>query len=174
MAFSEVFRIASPRPDAQAVLIGGYSGCWFDLPTASTLSLDTTSLSRAGASLGCGAISVIGADSCGLYESARVTRWLAGQSAGQCGPCAHGLPAISSALDGLVAGDRHGRCYSQLWRWLTMVEGRGACHHPDGVVRFVRSALGAFADEIERHCHYGPCPAVRPTLPTPAAEESWR
>ncbi len=45
VAFSEVLRIASHRSDAQAVLIGGYSGCWFDLPTASTLTLDTTSLS---------------------------------------------------------------------------------------------------------------------------------
>jgi NADH:ubiquinone oxidoreductase subunit F (NADH-binding) len=174
VAFSEVMRVAGERADARAVLIGGYSGVWVDAPTASTLTLDSASLRRVGATLGCGAISIIGADSCGLGETARVTRWLADQSAGQCGPCTHGLPAISSAVDGLVTGDRDGRWQSYLHRWLAMVEGRGACHHPDGVVRFVRGALSTFSDEIERHRRYGPCPAIQPTLPTPSGDGSWR
>ncbi len=47
--------------------------------------------------------------------------------------------------------------------------GRGACHHPDGTVRFVRSALTVFRDEITAH-EQGRCTASsrRPFLPLPA------
>jgi hypothetical protein len=36
-------------------------------------------------------------------------------------------------------------------RWATEIRGRGACHHPDGAVRFVASAMSVFAQEIEGH-----------------------
>jgi len=93
---------------------------------------------------------------------------MAGQSAGQCGPCRHGLPAIASAVEGIYAGDRSRRWEAQLGRWLEMVNGRGACHHPDGVVRFVGSAMAAFAADIDQHRRRGPCrQAHPPLLPTP-------
>ena len=78
------------------VLIGGYAGTWVPGRLAVQLTVDTPSLGRVGAGLGCGAISVLGPDRCPLAEVARVTRWLAEQSAGQCGPCVHGLPAIAT------------------------------------------------------------------------------
>ncbi|MBV8980757.1 MAG: NADH-quinone oxidoreductase subunit I, partial [Acidimicrobiia bacterium] len=39
----------------------------------------------------------------------------------------------------------------RLVRWAGQVEGRGACHLPNGAVRLLRSALTVFADDIERH-----------------------
>jgi NADH:ubiquinone oxidoreductase subunit F (NADH-binding) len=153
---------------SQAVLIGGYAGTWVPGEAATLLTLDTPSLRGLGAGLGCGAIAVIGPNRCGLVEVARVARWLASESAGQCGPCVHGLPAIAGAVEALVAGDRGRRSEDQLRRWLGMVEGRGACHHPDGVVRFVRSALAVFAAHVDEHRRRGPCRPAPPVLQTPS------
>jgi hypothetical protein len=52
------------------------------------------------------------------------------------------------------------------------VEGRGACHHPDGVVRFLRSAMAVFADELDDHRHHGPCAACArpPVLAIPRSD----
>ena len=38
-----------------------------------------------------------------------------------------------------------------------MVRGRGACRHPDGVVRMLTSAIGLFRAEFEAHAPPGPC-----------------
>jgi NADH:ubiquinone oxidoreductase subunit F (NADH-binding) len=78
-----------------------------------------------------------------------VVRYLAGESAGQCGPCRFGLPAIAGQVERLAAG--HGADPRLLRRWLGQVEGRGGCAHPDGAVRLVRSALRTFGAELERH-----------------------
>jgi NADH:ubiquinone oxidoreductase subunit F (NADH-binding) len=122
-----------------------------------------------GAGLGAGILFAMPREgTCALAEIARVTRWLADQNAGQCGPCVNGLDSIAAAMAVLVAGDRGGRARSHLDRWLSMMEGRGACKQPDGVSRFVASGLRVFADEIERHRQLGPCRSGdRSLLPTP-------
>jgi NADH:ubiquinone oxidoreductase subunit F (NADH-binding) len=157
-----------------AVLVGGYFGTWVRTESVGRVSLGVDSLRRAGASFGCGVLAVLGPQSCGLAEAARVTRWLAGENAGQCGPCMFGLPAIADAMDALVRGNRTGVAEQQLARWLGMVKGRGACKHPDGAARFVESSLAVFADEINLHRHRGPCAAgATPLLPLPA-HGGWR
>jgi NADH:ubiquinone oxidoreductase subunit F (NADH-binding) len=167
-------RAAGAGTEMQAVLVGGYAGTWITGAAAAGARLDRASLGALGAVMGCGALTVLGPDSCGLRTTALVTRWLADQSAGQCGPCAYGLPAIAAAVEALVAGDRGHRRDHQLRRWLGMVEGRGACHHPDGAVRFVRSALTVFAAEIDGHRRHGPCRAPAARLPLPGSEAAWR
>jgi NADH:ubiquinone oxidoreductase subunit F (NADH-binding) len=54
-----------------------------------------------------------------------------------------------------------------------MIVGRGACHHPDGVVRLVRSALVVFAADIDDHVNGGPCLgalSARRYVPVPSLE----
>jgi len=170
---AEAIKAARPNGSPLAVLVGGYSGAWIPAALVGKLTLDSASLREANASVGCGAITVLGPDSCGLLETASIVRWMAGQSAGQCGPCVHGLPAIASALDRMVAGDRQGRAERHLLRCMDMVAGRGACHHPDGVIQLVRSALMVFGEEVEGHRRHGRCSA-RPVLPTPSAGRVWK
>jgi NADH:ubiquinone oxidoreductase subunit F (NADH-binding) len=165
--------------NVQAVLCGGYHGAWLDPGTAAGLALDNASLRPAGALIGPGVLIGLPADRCGLAETARAARYLALESAGQCGPCLNGLPRIANALTDLAGPRPSRRTLADLRRWAGLVEGRGACHHPDGTVRFVRSALAVFGQEIERHAS-GRCAAnsARPFLPLPPGPEpteaSWR
>jgi NADH:ubiquinone oxidoreductase subunit F (NADH-binding) len=165
-----------------AVLVGGYHGTWLPAYQAATLRLDNESLGGAGASVGAGILAVLPGDRCGLVETARAVRYLALESAGQCGPCLNGLPRMSAALTALATGTAAGpataRTRADLERWAGLVTGRGACHHPDGTARFVRSALRTFAGELAAH-ERGRCGAANaaPYLPVPSAaaraEEDW-
>ncbi len=122
-----------------------------------------------GASLGARAIVALPEEACGLVETARVARYLAAESAGQCGPCVNGLAAIAGGLVRLATGKGDSR--GDLRRWVGAVRGRGACRHPDGAAAFVASALTCFADEVELHLR-GRCSATgRSVLPLPRGDQ---
>ena len=151
------------------VLVGGYHGAWVPAGGAARMALSNAALRPAGAFLGAGVLAALPPDRCGLAETARVAAYLAEESAGQCGPCLNGLPLVARALGVLAAGHARPQALKDLQRWTRLVEGRGACHHPDGTVRFVRSALAVFRDEIGHHLG-GRCTAANraPFLPATA------
>ncbi|WP_028063929.1 NADH-ubiquinone oxidoreductase-F iron-sulfur binding region domain-containing protein [Solirubrobacter soli] len=143
----------------RAVLFGGYHGTW----------LSTGAPARLDATLGPGVIVALGADACPVAELSRVVRWMADANARQCGPCMYGLEAIAGAIESLQTGIAARDVFAQLERWGDHVTGRGACRHPDGVVRFVRSGLDVFAGEFEDHRRFGRCDAcdAEPVLAVP-------
>ncbi len=149
----------------QALLLGGYSGQWAG-PEAAALPCSAAGLAPAGAGVGAGLIAALPAGACGLAETARVARYLADESAGQCGPCQFGLPAVAGELERLAGG--YPVSLATLHRWLAQVTGRGACAHPDGAARLAGSALRVFAAEVERHSD-GWCTGTSPVpvLPVP-------
>lgn len=135
------------------VLIGGYHGTWVD--SAEGLVLTRAQLKHSGAPLNAAVVASPFDGTCALDEIVAVSRWLAGESIGQCGPCLFGLPAIADDLAHIVAGGPGAP--QDLRRHLGLVRGRGACAHPDGSVQFVASALAAFAGHVGEHAHGGPC-----------------
>ncbi len=154
---------ASAAP--QALLLGGYFGAWVAADLALDRPFSAAGLADLGAGPGAGLVAVLPAGACGLAETARVVRYLAGESAGQCGPCRSGLPALAGQVERLADG--RGADPGLLRRWLGQVDGRGGCAHPDGVVRLVRSALRTFGAEMEDHAG-GRCSGVRTdVLPVP-------
>jgi NADH:ubiquinone oxidoreductase subunit F (NADH-binding) len=157
-----------PTGPLHAVLLGGYHGTWVRWDDVADLALSNATLRPHGWSVGAGVVVALPQEVCGLTESARVLRYLATESAGQCGPCAFGLPSIADAILSVARPGRNGRAVAAAGRWAALVERRGACHHPDGTVRFLRSALTAFADELRVH-DKGRCTATsdRPVLPVP-------
>ncbi|HEX2806507.1 MAG TPA: NADH-ubiquinone oxidoreductase-F iron-sulfur binding region domain-containing protein, partial [Kineosporiaceae bacterium] len=106
---------------------------------------------------------------CGLAETAAVVDYLARAGARQCGPCLFGLRAIADLLLELSRGDGGRGHLRRLRRYAGEVDGRGACHHPDGVVRLVWTALATFQEDIAEHtrgrCLHRGAAAV---LPIPA------
>jgi NADH:ubiquinone oxidoreductase subunit F (NADH-binding) len=133
----------------QALLLGGYFGAWVAADLALDRPFSSAGLADLGAGPGAGLVAVLPAGACGLAETARVVRYLAGQSAGQCGPCRFGLPAIAGQVERLA--DVRRADPGRLHRWLGQVDGRGGCAHPDGAALLVRSALRTFGAELDRH-----------------------
>jgi len=133
----------------QAVLSGGYHGAW--TPSSRDLPITRADLRQYDASPGAGVLIALPASACGLAESAHIATYLADQSAGQCGPCINGLPRMADTLARLARGDRTPGLAAEVDRLAGVVGGRGACHHPAGTVRLVRSSLRLFAHEVELH-----------------------
>jgi NADH:ubiquinone oxidoreductase subunit F (NADH-binding) len=143
---------------AAAYLVGGYFGTW--IPADADVSLADADLARHGAALGARAIVVLPQGACGVRETARIARYLAAESAGQCGPCVHGLDAVATDLEQLL--DRARRVDGRrLQRRLEVIAGRGACKHPDGAVRMVASALRVFEQDVRAHLSGRRCEATR-------------
>jgi NADH:ubiquinone oxidoreductase subunit F (NADH-binding) len=143
-----------------ASLVGGFFGGW---------TRDPNHRLTAAEGLGAGVVVAFPASACGVRESARVARFLAEESSGQCGPCVHGLDALASGLE-QVARSRGSDDRGRLERWADQVQARGACRHPDGASRFVLSSLAAFEDEFTLHLRKGRCSGRdRNVLPTTQA-----
>ena len=124
-AVQQLLDLAGREP-VKAVLVGGYHGTW----------------QRPGdiiADPGAGVAIALPANESGLARTAEIVRYLAAQSTRQCGPCKFGLPALAEAMTA--------RQWNRVRQLVGLVDGRGACHHPDGVARLVRSSLQAFEEE---------------------------
>lgn len=166
---SELLRLAgSPSEPVQAVLTGGYGGAWLPATHLGTPATPAA-FTEAGAVLGAGILLALPVRSCAIAESARVLRWLAAQNAGQCGPCMFGLPAIAADFTAIAGGRAEPDVYHRLGKRLAVVTGRGACRHPDGAVRFARSALHVFHTHLRTHEYGATCrsAAQAPVLPLP-------
>ena len=153
------------RPDARAVLVGGYHGQWLSPGVAARTVLSRAGLKESGGDLGAGVVVALPDDACPLVEAAPVVRMLADASSGQCGPCVHGLRSIADRFQAVADGTGTAEDLRLLDRSAGLVQGRGACSHPDGVVRFVGSLLTAFADEVAIHQHLTCGKPLRGLLP---------
>lgn len=166
-----VVQAGGTTAELSAILVGGYFGSWLPAAEALAAPLSNAGLAPLRGSLGARAIVALPETSCGVLETARVARYLAEESAGQCGPCVHGLAAIAEDMTRIARRNEAPGTRHALERRLTQLhEGRGACRHPDGAVRFVTSALRVFAREVELHAFHGQCTgrAKHPVLPLPA------
>jgi NADH:ubiquinone oxidoreductase subunit F (NADH-binding) len=157
-------------------LIGGYFGSWLPADLAGEIELSNGALADHGAALGCGVIVALPANSCPVAETVRVAIYLATETAHQCGPCVHGTAAIARTLHGIAEGKASRGAFNDLDRWTAELPGRGACHHPNGLARFVATALDTFAPQFDDHARRGPCEAcgAQPVLHVPASDSPRR
>lgn len=138
-------------------LLGGYGGTWVGADALATARVDPAD--PVGRLLGAGIVAPLAAGECPVAATARYAAYLAAMSAGQCGPCVFGLPAVAEAVQRLAQGrpGRGGRLVADL----DAVAGRGACHHPDGAVGLVRSLLAVFGDHVAEHARGHLCGSGR-------------
>ncbi|HEV7186169.1 MAG TPA: NADH-ubiquinone oxidoreductase-F iron-sulfur binding region domain-containing protein [Leifsonia sp.] len=147
----QVIRSTGTDPaSASAALVGGYHGTW--IPSAAfSAPLSPRGLEPFDARPGAGIVHVLGRNRCGLSATASMVSYLAGETAGQCGPCMFGLPALAVRFSDLARGTAARANAAELVRLSDSIVGRGACYHPDGTVRLIRSALATFAGDVRSH-----------------------
>lgn len=145
------------RPSA--VGIGGLSGGWLTWPEARDATWSAAYLRRFGLRTGPGVLHVLDESECLLDEVVRLLDYAAGESAGQCGPCMFGVPAVASDVRLLATGAASARTLADLLDRLAQLPDRGACRFPDGVAGFTRSALRVAGAHLPDHAA-GRCPSA--------------
>lgn len=154
----------------RGALLGGYAGTWIAGGQLRGVALSKEHLAPFGATLGAGVVALLSERACPVAETARVARWMSGQSARQCGPCLHGLDTMALAVEEIAGGVANTRATQRVDRLASLIARRGACGHPDGALNVILSALEAFPEEFADHAQHGPCKACarQPELPLPA------
>ena len=147
-----------PAERPRAVLVGGYFGGW--MPAARladpTVPADPAA---AGGAMGAGILIVLPG------PRAAWPRRPGWSAISRRRPPASAGPASSACPPWPTRWPTWGTTVAAAGRWtrsglLPVIEGRGACRHPDGATQLVRSALRAFAEDARRHDLSGACPAA--------------
>ena len=146
-----VARCGGTTEPVRAYLTGGYGGAWVSADGFGQVAWDPESVRDAGGVVGASVLWLLPTSACPLHEVARVTEWMAGESAGQCGPCVFGLASVAHDVQLLANRQAGPDDMSLLDQRLGRVRNRGGCKHPDGVSRFVATALSTFEDEVRMH-----------------------
>lgn len=170
-----LYGVGGPVTPPAGALIGGYFGTWLAPQSMEDLPLDVDRMRKEhGAAMGCGVVALLPQNGCAIAESTRILTYLAAESAGQCGPCIHGLAALADAMQRISASTPEPGDIDRVRRWMDMVKGRGACKHPDGAIGQLQSALTAFDGHLRMHLYGQPCPGSRaqgfPPPPSPGKE----
>jgi len=146
-------QLVPPSARRGPLLVGGFHGTWTTWSALATASVSPTDLQRRGVALGAGVVIALGPEECALGTTALIVEHLARQSAGRCGPCVNGLPALARSVAGLLRAEPG--AHAEAARLTGLVAGRGACAHPDGTARLVGSLLTALPAEVDAHADGG-------------------
>ena len=146
---------------ARGYVMGGYfagflSARGHDLP------LDYDALRAAGSGLGCGAITVLGADDCPVGVAALLLAYFGRENAGQCGSCFNGTAAMAGVAAALARGEAGPAEIARLAHWCAFLPGRGACATLDGAAAVTATLLREFPAEVGEH-QRAACPACAAT-----------
>ena len=160
-------RVGAWTTAGQGVMLGDSFGAWADVHQARDLPLDPDAMRRDGLWFGAGVIAVMPATTCGVVQTAQVMAYMAGESAGQCGPCVFGMRGLADAAGRIAARRPAEADMEHLARWGQQIAGRGACALPDGAAAFLVSGLRVFADEFALHVR-GRCSIPGGAIAAPA------
>ncbi|WP_084352455.1 NADH-ubiquinone oxidoreductase-F iron-sulfur binding region domain-containing protein [Millisia brevis] len=145
----ELIRIAGGTTARPSVLwFNGLSGGFLTAQEAIDLPWSSHALAPYGVGIGSASVRVLDGRTDPWRLVLDTVTYAAGESAGQCGPCMFGLPAVVDDLTTILDGNADRAVRERFSRRLGVLPGRGACRHPDGVASFLRSALRTFGASL--------------------------
>lgn len=122
--------------EPELAITGGWHGRWVPWHRLAGSSLGWDAFDSIGARWGAGAVVVLPPGIPPRDVLTAMANRMADESAGQCGPCVLGLPALAHELARGGSGESVA----------AEIDGRGLCAHPSATVAAVRSALGAIVE----------------------------
>lgn len=131
-------------------LMGGYFSGLLNA-RGHDLLLDYDAFAAEGSGLGCGAIVVLGQETCPVTAAARVLAYFDRNNAAQCGSCFNGTAAMSGVVSALAHGAAGEADVRRLRSWSENLPGRGACGTLDGATNVAATLLREFPDDVAAH-----------------------
>ncbi len=150
-------------------VIPGGSSCPVLLPDEIDVKMDFDSLAAIGSMLGSGGIIVMDDTTCMVAAIARLGKFYAHESCGQCTPCREGVTWISKILNRIEAGEGKDGDIELLLELCDNVQGNTVCPLGDACAMPVRAFVQKFRSEFEDHIKAGKC-TVGP-IPNPWKDE---
>jgi NADH-quinone oxidoreductase subunit F len=93
-----------------------------------------------------------------VRATARLAKFFAHESCGQCTPCREGTHWMELVLTRLERGTGSGEDAALLRRMCRNMSGTALCALADAAVGPVRSLVETFGDEVDEHVRRGACP----------------
>ena len=141
----------------KAFIPGGASAAM--LPAAQRdIRMDFDTLAKAGSMLGSAAVIVMDETVCLVRAAARLAKFFAHESCGQCTPCREGTNWLALILKRIEHGHGLPGDAEQLESVGRHTGGNSLCALGDAAQGPVLSLVRSFRDEIERHIAEGRCP----------------
>jgi NADH:ubiquinone oxidoreductase subunit F (NADH-binding) len=115
------------------------------------LALDYDALRAHGSGLGCGAVTVLGAQDCPVGVAALLLGYYGRANSGQCGSCFNGTAAMAGVATALARGEAGAAEITRLAHWCGFLPGRGACATLDGAAAVAATLLREFPADVDAH-----------------------
>jgi NADH-quinone oxidoreductase subunit F len=133
----------------KAVIPGGSSVPMIPKSVCDTVLMDFDSLRDAKSGLGTGAVIVMDASTDLVAAIARLSRFYAHESCGQCTPCREGTGWMWRVMERMVKGDADVAEIDQLLEVASVIEGHTICALGDAAAWPIQGLMRHFRDEVE-------------------------
>ena len=134
----------------KAVQPGGPSSGFLPA-SALDVGFDAVSLRNHGSALGCAAVRGYSVDTCMVEEIARIMRFFAEESCGQCPRCRMETGMFDTILRKVVTGSGTWQLLAQVDKLIELAKGQGKCTLIDMPVAPLKTGVALFRDEFQAH-----------------------
>ncbi len=122
------------------------------------IKMDFDTLAKAGSMLGSAAVMILDETTCMVRAAARLAKFFAHESCGQCTPCREGTNWAAIVLKRIEKGHGQASDLDLMLRMTQNMSGTTICALSDAAVGPARSVVMNFREEVEQHIREQRCP----------------